>query len=249
MRGARVGLLSGVIGLMLGLPLGALAQPATPTLSDTVPCQVDPLTTAELEARLAAAEAAMPASPEAVSREPADQATIDAIAATLGEITSCGNSFDLPRVAALLSGRVLNELIASGEVAVEDLAVASLPAGTPAPPWSFLENGYRLRILEAWALSDGRVAALVEEATLTGGSVSVSAEVSFPDGTAQATEAEAEATWTIATMNYTFVERDGRLLADAFEVIDEQTVVIEFGADPFAAESTGGSDQATPVSD
>lgn len=94
--------------------------------------------------------------------DPADEATVAAIAATVRESTACVNAGDTARLLALFTDERVARLL-SGPRGFDPAAVEARAAGRPEP----LPEGSQVRITgieTARALRDGRVAAIVSTA-------------------------------------------------------------------------------------
>jgi hypothetical protein len=157
------------------------AQEATPAASppptgviqpDPSECDVAPRPMSDFE-QLAATPPALPpnaeqrfSKPSADPRpwtlpagEPADQATVAAVTATLNEALACLNANDFLRFTALFSDEMIQILFALQPLPPEALpSLAASPVPSPQQQWL----GY-LSVHDARVLPDGRVAALADD--------------------------------------------------------------------------------------
>jgi len=179
--------------LLLGLATrGATAQEATPTdafvTPDPAACQVEPRTVDELRAFIATAEAAtIAATPEALpAGEPADDATVAAVTATLHEVTACENANAFLQVFALYTDDYLLRQMATQDVNPDALILFELPIDPQEP-----EYRISIAITDITVLPDGRANAAVS--------------ISIPNPLGGTID---------STMNYLLVEQDGQWLVD-----------------------------------
>lgn len=173
--------LSLLLALTLGGPAVTLAQDATPDVgtqafpipSDPAACQVTPRSTDELLALWYGPEGtpvlpeATPAVDEAATTDvtipvgsPADGATTAAVVATMHELRSCFDAFDVPRGFALVTDDFIRRQAGPPPGMTREVAEAFL---TQEPPGVIPveETVPLLAVSEVSVLADGRVGALV----------------------------------------------------------------------------------------
>lgn len=152
----------------VGSPAAAQATPppaATP--EDRIPCAVEQVTADRL---IAALEAATPRPLETLTfetlpaGEPVDQATLEAVTATVTTALNCRNAGDFTRVYTLFSDRLIGQVLGNREtVPPEIVQVLQRAPQRVRPP-------FRVNLVElsgSVQLADGRVGALVVTANAT----------------------------------------------------------------------------------
>lgn len=163
-------LLAGTLLLSLGAGSIAAAQ-ATPTpgsnTADRVPCAVEQVTADRL---IAALEAATPQPLETLTLEtspagePVDQATVEAVTATVTTALNCRNAGDFTRVYTLFSDRLIGQVLGNRDTVPPEIIAALQQAPQRVRP------PFRVNLVElsgAVLLPDGRVGAVVVTANAT----------------------------------------------------------------------------------
>ena len=163
-------LLAGALLLSFGAGPITAAQ-ATPTSAatpaDAIPCPVEPVTADRL---IAALEAATPQPLESLTLEtlpvgePVDQATLEAVTATVTTALDCRNAGNFARVYTLFSDNLIGQVLGNRYTVPPEIVAALQQAPQRVRP------PFRVNLVElsdAVQLPDGRVGAVVVTANAT----------------------------------------------------------------------------------
>jgi hypothetical protein len=173
-RGPARALAGALLASALRLSLGAgsvIAAQATPTPAatpaDAIPCPVEPVTADRL---IAALDAATPQPLETLTLEtlpagePVDQATLEAVTATVTTALDCRNAGNFARVYTLFSDNLIGQVLGNRYTVPPEIVAAlqQAPQRVRPPFWVNL-----VELSDADQLADGRVGAVVVTANAT----------------------------------------------------------------------------------